>query len=661
MSVLEPWVLAALPLVALPILIHLINQRRYQTLRWGAMMFLLAANRMSRGYARLRQWLILAFRTLAVLGLILALSRPLASGWLGLAGGGRADTTLILLDRSPSMQQRALGISRSKMQAGLDKLAGSLRLLRSARWVLIDSQDVTPRELEQPEALLTSPASTESSAAADLPEMLEVARNYIQANKTGRTEIWICSDLRSNDWNRDSGRWNALRTAFLEFPQSIRFHLLAYAEPAEENVAVRVLSAHREKTSSGAELVLSVLLTREGETPTSRIRVPVQIEIDGARSEVAVEIAGPRYELKDHRIPLDARQQRGWGRVSIAADTNPADNEAYFVYDDPAPRRTLIVCEDPAAARPLQLAASIAPSPNLSCSAEVLAPTQLNAVDWTQLALVLWQAPLPEEPLAETLDAYVERGGLLIFFPPRTPGSSSYRDARWNGWQSAASGVPVESWRGDEDLLAHALSGSGLPVGGLEVRRYCQLEGPLTKLAILQGGDALLARAATARGGVYFCSSTAAAADSSLAAEGIVLYVLVQRALARGAAALGNTRILTAGQTDFEVPPSYRVLASAGDVLSTEYSFQRGVYAGSERLLAVNRPPQEDQAEILRDDQVAELFTGLDFARVDDQADNFAAIVQEIWRLFLLLMMLALLMEAVLCLPKLVRPVGGHA
>ena len=62
MSFLQPMLLAALPLVALPIIIHLINQRRYQTVRWAAMMFLLAANRMSRGYARIRQWLIMAMR-----------------------------------------------------------------------------------------------------------------------------------------------------------------------------------------------------------------------------------------------------------------------------------------------------------------------------------------------------------------------------------------------------------------------------------------------------------------------------------------------------------------------------------------------------------------------------------------------------------------------
>ncbi len=79
----QPLLLYGLPLIALPIIIHLINQRRYQTVRWGAMMFLLAANRLSRGYAKLRQWLIMAFRMLAIAGLIIAIARPLASGLAG--------------------------------------------------------------------------------------------------------------------------------------------------------------------------------------------------------------------------------------------------------------------------------------------------------------------------------------------------------------------------------------------------------------------------------------------------------------------------------------------------------------------------------------------------------------------------------------------------
>jgi hypothetical protein len=47
------------------VIIHLFHQWRYQTMPWGAMMFLLSAQRMTREYSRLRPWLILALRTLA--------------------------------------------------------------------------------------------------------------------------------------------------------------------------------------------------------------------------------------------------------------------------------------------------------------------------------------------------------------------------------------------------------------------------------------------------------------------------------------------------------------------------------------------------------------------------------------------------------------------
>jgi hypothetical protein len=62
----------------------------------------------------------------------------------------------------------------------------------------------------------------------------------VQANKAGRTEVWICSDTRSNDWDPESGRWSALRDSFQALPQGTRFHLLAYPEAAPENVAETV-------------------------------------------------------------------------------------------------------------------------------------------------------------------------------------------------------------------------------------------------------------------------------------------------------------------------------------------------------------------------------------------------------------------------------------
>jgi hypothetical protein len=657
MSFLQPMLLAALPLVALPIIIHLINQRRYQTIRWAAMMFLLAANRMSRGYARLRQWLIMAFRMAVIAGLVFAISRPLAGGWLGLAAGNRADTTIVVLDRSPSMQQAGASGVGSKLETGRRQLVRTLETLGSAHWVLIESSTNRPRELESPAALLTAPSAEPISASSDLPAMLLAARDYIRANKSGRTEIWICSDLRENDWNAESGRWQSLRDSFLEFSQGVRFHLLAYPQTAPDNLAVRVTDVRRQQAAEGAELLVSLRLSREGGYE-ARESIPVHFEIDGARSELTIEMTGPTFELKDHRIPLERSHVRGWGKVSIPADANPADNDDWFVFDEPAPRRAIVVAEDPLAARPLQLAAAIGPDSQVKCSAEVVAMEALGAVEWEQVALLLWQAPLPDADTAKRIAGFIERGGQVIFFPPRNPGPAEFQGIHWTAWIDRSEDVPVESWRGDQDLLAQTQSGGPLPVGQLQVRKYCGLSGELTPLATLRGGATLLGRITTSAGGAYFCATTPAAGDSSLATNGVVLYVLVQRALAQGAKVLGNTRELTAGDPAGENPAGWKRLTGAEEALSTDYPLHRGIYRSADRLLAVSRAPAEDLAAVLADARVAGLFRGLDLTRIDDRAGNFSALIQEIWRLFLLAMMVAMVVEAGLCLPRRRQPGG---
>jgi hypothetical protein len=651
MTFLQPILLAAIPLISLPIIIHLINQRRYQTIRWAAMIFLLAANRMSRGYAKLRQWLILLFRALAIAGLIFAVSRPLSSGWLGRIAGGRPDTTIILLDRSPSMRQQSPGTVISKLEASRHQLAQTLAVLGSGRWVLIESTSNTAQEIESPDALLKLTETEPASTSADVPAMLEAARDYIRANRPGRTEIWVCSDLRQNDWNADSARWQALRDSFLEFPQGIRIHLLAYPEIASGNVAVQATNVRRQQTADSAELLISLKLLREG-SPGSKLSLPVQFEIEGAHSEVTVEMDGPIFELKDHRIPIERTRERGWGKVSIPADSNPADNSFYFVFDRPQPRRTLIVSADPQAIVPLQLAASISSDPAIPCSADIITRQQLATVDWEGFAMVVWHAPLPDADAAQAIQAFVNRGGQVLFVPPRIPGDADFLGVRWQGWVEEKLDVPVETWRGDQDLLANTQSGAALPVGRLQIRRACGLAGELTPLASLKGGWPLLARLPTNKGGVFFLTTTPDSGDSSLAVNGVVLYVLVQRALAAGAAVLGQTRHLVAGDAASEQPATWRQLAGATDAISTEYVHQAGVYQAGEKLLAVNRATAEDQAPVLADERVAELFKDINFTRVDDKADSLAGLIQEIWRSFLIMMMLSLLVEAALCLPR---------
>jgi hypothetical protein len=655
MTFLQPLLLFGLPLISLPILIHLINQRRYQSVQWGAMMFLLAANRMSRGYAKLRQYLILLFRTLAIAGLIFAVSRPLAGGWLGRATGGRPDTTIVLFDRSPSMQQQGPGTVISKMEAGRQQLVRTLGTLGSGNWVLIESTTNHAQPIESPEAMLQLTSTDPASTSADLPAMLESARDYIRNNNCGRTEIWICSDLRHNDWNPDSVRWQTLRDALLEFPQSIRIHLLAYPDAASGNVSVEVTNVRRRQTADGAELLVSLKLAREGGSE-AKTTIPVRFDIEGARSEVNIEMDGSPFEVKDQRIPIDRKRDRGWGKVSIPADLNPADNEYFFVFGKPQPRKTLIVSNEPQSVAAVLLASTISPDPGFECTAQVITPEKIATANWDETALVVWHAPLPQAEAALAVDSFVQRGGQILFLPPRAPGGGEFMGVKWLDWIQEKSEIPVETWRGDQDILANTQSGAALPVGKLEVRRVCGLSGEVTPLASLKGGKTLLARVPTSRGGVYFCATTADTSDSSLASNGVVLYALVQRILTSGASVLGQTRQLVAGETNSDEPTTWQKITGATDALSTDYQHHAGIYSAGEKLLAVNRASAEDQATILSDVRLAELFKGLDFARVDDQAGSLVGIIQEIWRPFLVIMMIALLVEAALCMPRKPRP-----
>ncbi len=119
-----------------------------------------------------------------------------------------------------------------------------------------------------------------------------------------------------------------------------------------------------------------------------------------------------------------------------------------------------------------------------------------------------------------------------------------------------------------------------------------------------------------------------------------------------------GTRELGAGDASFAARAgdgSWRQVSGSNGAISTSFAHHAGVYASGERLVAVNRAADEDRAALVAETRVGELFQGLDFARVDGQVGSLAALINEVWRPFLLAMIAALLMEAVLCMPRTVQ------
>ncbi|MFM8891061.1 MAG: BatA domain-containing protein [Planctomycetia bacterium] len=705
MTFLEPWLLVALPLVSLPVVIHLIHQRRFQSVDWAAMMFLRSARLISRGFSRLRQWLIMLLRVAAVAAVILAMSRPLSQGWLASVGGDTA-AAIVLLDRSPSMAQAAGVAGESKLDTARRELATALETLGTRRIVLVDSGTRVPQEVDGPRGLRALPETEPCAAPADLPLLLEAACARLRSREEAIGAVWICSDQRANDWQPGDPAWAAIRESLAGLPDPVRLTLLAYPESAVENRSVRVDRAVVERRGQAWELLLDVSIRQAG--GEGGARVPLQIELALARSTVDVELTGPVTILSRHAIPLDAAALadagrpadlpadrpagereaggfHGWGRVSIPADENPADDEFFFAFSTAPVRRCLVAGDDPQAVQALALVAGIAPTRQDRATVETVDAAAIADTTLGDVACLLWQAPLPEGRTAEAVTRYLARGGQVIFFPPREPTAAAFEGLAWTQWTDHAPPVSPTSWRADEGLLASTLSGASLPVGGLEIRRTCGLSGVArhgTPLAVLADGEPLVVRATRETEGLYFCTTTPSPGDSDLAASGVTLYVLVQRAIDAGSGPLAAARQVDAGAAAEAVlgaspgsdsgagtgagdggtadsepassPPAsveWRRIAGPPAV-STEAAFHAGVYAHDSRLVAVNRPAAEDAAEILADPVVDRLFDGLRLSRHRRQAGGLGGIVEEVWRLVLVAVLAALVVEGLLCLPR---------
>src|ERR1700722_11467709 len=103
--------LYALAAAGVPVVIHLLNRRKYREVPWAAMRFLLSAIRKNRRRLRVEQWLLLAIRTLVVLLVVSAMARPFLESFGAVIAGIRTHK-VIVLDGSLSMGYRSGESSR---------------------------------------------------------------------------------------------------------------------------------------------------------------------------------------------------------------------------------------------------------------------------------------------------------------------------------------------------------------------------------------------------------------------------------------------------------------------------------------------------------------------------------------------------------------------
>lgn len=634
--------------VSIPIIIHLLNRRRYRTVQWAAMDFLLRAARESRGKKKLKYLIILTCRALAIAALVFAIARPLVGGFLSW-GGSNIDTVILILDRSASMEQQIKNSDESKRLRAIKSVQESLQAVNNPRLILIDSASAEPQIVPSPDALAELSATAPTDTKASIPNLISRAIDHIAESSLGQTEIWLASDLQDSDWGPEEGRWDAVRTGLIDLPQDTVLRIIAMASPVTDNASIKVLSASRINN----QLALEIEITRSsGNSPAT---IPVTYSINDNRSSQTIRLDGQTYRYQKN-LDLGSREGEGHGFVAIPSDANPRDNAAFFAYGEQRPAKTYLVSEGGESGKWLTLAAAPPGFGDHQC--RQLSPQQTDEIDWQEATLVIWQAPLPEGDSAKKLSDYVEAGGALLVFPPRGQSGESFLGLQWGEISSSPQGqyFIIDDWNRTDGPLRNGIEGTAIAVSKLKAIKRRNISGEFTMLASWTDEEPFLIRRVIGDGTAIFITSLPDYSWSNLG-DADVLLPVTQRLVKLGGSRFSSAYSAIAGSPGAK-PANNEIRTRVDQYLASpshNADYEAGVWKIGGRLLATNRPYSEDEWIVLDEGRIKSLLEGTQLSFFSESGTS-RPLVNEIWRGLIIAMLLFLITEALLCL----QPARDH-
>ena len=265
MSLLAPAFLFAIPLLAIPIVLHLLRKRQRKAVPWGAMQFLVNDDHRQRSFSNIDRWLVLLARCLILLFLIGALARPLMHsekyGYLQ----NETDDILIIDQSISSSRYDSQGrpyidsLRDRAIQWVKDRPGGAnIRVLTTAgrpQWLTAQStEDANPSSLiDRINSLRPVAAQSNLSAAIRFAATADLADDESETSAARR--LWVLTDGQASDWNLDSDESINAFCDELERETAVEIHVGIGGAPKDTtNLGLTPLVANGWRKSPGERL-----------------------------------------------------------------------------------------------------------------------------------------------------------------------------------------------------------------------------------------------------------------------------------------------------------------------------------------------------------------------------------------------------------------------
>ncbi len=327
MGFLNPLMLLGVGAVSVPIIIHLMNRRKFQRMAWAAMRFVLASIKKNQRRLRIEDLILLILRCALLTLLAVALSRPTVRGAMaGMFGSGRIAAVLVL-DNSASMSTTdgvAARFEQAKTAAEqtLDALPGgtavAVLLANDATQALI-AEPTFDRNLVR----RTIRNAELSDRSTDLLPAFREARRIL-ANRTGsQRELYVFTDHQRSAWRE----LPSLGEVLGDGENAVRATVVLVGSAETRNLAVSDLRLASGLAPVGRTARLEARVTNHGAEAATAVRVNVSMDGLPPSDEATIAVIAPG---ESQTVALHARPATAGYHAftaSIAADHVPFDNQ----------------------------------------------------------------------------------------------------------------------------------------------------------------------------------------------------------------------------------------------------------------------------------------------------------------------------------------------
>jgi hypothetical protein len=470
LSFLSAAFLLALPLVAVPVAIHLYRGRQRDVIHWGAMQFLASAITKGRSMEKLEELILMALRLLAVAALIFALARPMVRGsWLGM---GADRQVILVLDNSLSMSREAGGQSigdrlQERALEVIDSLSAgdAVQVLLAVGSEWATAEDVAADGGGRRQLREIVEGVEPSLGAADLLGSLQAAVHLQSTGELVGRRIVVITDSQAGSWRTDAkAAWQQLAEArkAARFPIAIEVIDCSQAGGDLDNVAVTEITAVQALVRPGEAIELTAHVSNFGEIASGETSIEwlVGNKVVGETEVEALEPKGQTGVATTVRLE-EAGVHYLAGRIKVR-DQLPLDQSAGLVVEVAERIPVLFVhggIDESLSVGPVELFSSALgyrdgePGEWHSLfEPEVVAPAALAERPLTNYrAIVINGGADVQSEAIESLEEYVRGGGGLWL----TLGEGIDRDSFTRNWYVDGDGLsplPIESLEVIEDL-----------------------------------------------------------------------------------------------------------------------------------------------------------------------------------------------------------------